>query len=100
MDLQKDGVTVKCRVEGYAALLKSRSIRRKNIMNRIMLGLILTMIFNTALCTPKTLRVDYYHSGNSETEMFSLDQVVLEPLAFPGNLAQPVDTTLRGKYLF
>jgi hypothetical protein len=69
-------------------------------MNRIILGLILAMIFNTALCAPRTLRVDYYHSGNSETEMFSLDQVVLEPLAFPGNLAQPIDTTLRGKYLF
>lgn len=69
-------------------------------MNRITLGLILTMLFNTALCAPKTLRVDYYHSGNSATEMFSLDQVVLEPLAFAGNLAQPIDTTLRGKYLF
>lgn len=46
------------------------------------------------------MRVDYFHGGNAETEMFSLDQVVLEPLPFPGNLNQPVDQTLRGKYAF
>jgi hypothetical protein len=39
---------------------------------------------------PKTMRVDYYHSGNNEAEIFSLDRVVLEPLAFSGNLAQPI----------
>ena len=49
---------------------------------------------------PHTMRVDYYHSGNHETEMFSLDRVVLEPLPFPGNLAQPEDSTFRGKYAF
>lgn len=49
---------------------------------------------------PKTLRVDFYHSGNFESEMFSLDQVILEPLQFSGNLAQPIDQTLRGKYVF
>ncbi|MEM8684552.1 MAG: M64 family metallopeptidase, partial [Pseudomonadota bacterium] len=47
-----------------------------------------------------TMRIDYVHSGNREVEMFSLDQVVLEALPFPGNLERPVDTTLRGKYLF
>jgi hypothetical protein len=49
---------------------------------------------------PRTLRVDYYHSGNVNVEMFSLDRVVLEPLQFSGNLNQPVDRTLRGKYSF
>jgi hypothetical protein len=49
---------------------------------------------------PRTMRVDFYHTGNSETEIFSLDRVVLEPLPFPGNLQQPLDRTLRGKYSF
>jgi hypothetical protein len=49
---------------------------------------------------PATMRVDYFHSGNHEAEMFSLDQVVIEPLPWAGNMAQPVDNTLRGKYLF
>jgi hypothetical protein len=46
------------------------------------------------------LRIDYFHPGNADTELFSLDQVVLEPLAFAGNLQQPIDRLLRGKYLF
>ncbi|MDH5501705.1 MAG: peptidase M64, partial [Gammaproteobacteria bacterium] len=48
----------------------------------------------------RTMRLDFYHSGNHQSEMFSLDQLVLEPLAWPGNLQQPVDKTLRGKYAF
>jgi hypothetical protein len=49
---------------------------------------------------PATLRIDFYHSGNHEIEMFSLDQVVLEPLPWTGNMNYPIDGTLRGKYLF
>ena len=49
---------------------------------------------------PGTMRVDYFHSGNQRTEMFSLDQVVIEPLPWTGNMAQPLDKTSRGKYLF
>ena len=49
---------------------------------------------------PATMRVDFFHSGNQAMELFSLDQVVIEALPWPGNLAQPIDQTLRGKYLF
>lgn len=49
---------------------------------------------------PQTMRVDYYHTGNRQFELFSLDQVVLEPLPWPGNLSWPIDSTLRGKYAF
>ena len=49
---------------------------------------------------PATMRVDYFHGGNHGTEMFSLDEVVVEPLPWTGNMAQPIDTTQRGKYLF
>ncbi len=63
-------------------------------------------LFALLLCTqtladsPATMRVDFYHSGNRDSEMFSLDQVVIEPLAWSGNMQQPIDNTLRGKYLF
>lgn len=50
--------------------------------------------------SPRTMRVDFFHGGNHETELFSLDQVVIEALAWPGNLAKPIDETLRGKYMF
>jgi hypothetical protein len=69
-------------------------------MVRLMLGLMSALFSISAVCAPQTLRIDYFHSGNSQTEMFSLDQIVLEPLPFPGNLKQPFDLTARGKYMF
>src|SRR5580658_5713319 len=49
---------------------------------------------------PRTLRVDYYHAGNSHQEWFSLDRVVLEPLEWPGNLNQSIDESQLGNYRF
>jgi hypothetical protein len=47
-----------------------------------------------------TMRVDYYHTGNEKQEHFSLDRVVVEPLAWPGDPQKNIDTTMRGKYFF
>jgi hypothetical protein len=55
---------------------------------------------NVVAETPQTMRLDYFHSGNHATEMFSLDEVVIEALPWTGNMQQPIDKTLRGKYLF
>ncbi len=49
---------------------------------------------------PQSMRVDFYHTGNRNLEVFSLDQVVLEPLPWSGNMHQPIDSTFRGKYAF
>jgi hypothetical protein len=54
----------------------------------------------TAAAAPATMRVDYYHTGNDKEERFSLDRVVIEPLPWPGNPAQPIDRTNSGKYFF
>ena len=54
----------------------------------------------TASGTPRTMRLDYFHSGSQSTELFSVDRVVLEPLPWPGNPVKPVDTTNRGTYFF
>ena len=69
---------------------------------KVLFAILLALLpsFIVAAETPATMRVDYFHSGNQETELFSLDQVVVEPLPWTGNMAQPVDRTLRGKYLF
>ena len=48
----------------------------------------------------RTMRVDFYHTGNARAERFSLDRVVLEPLPWPGHPMRPVDDTNRGKYFF
>jgi hypothetical protein len=49
---------------------------------------------------PRTMRVDYFHTGNAAGEVFSLDRVVLEPLPWPGNPKRPLDDTNLGKYFF
>src|SRR5271167_4891259 len=57
--------------------------------------------FSTAsFAAPRTLRVDYYHTGNSHEEWFSLDRVVMEPLEWPGNLNKAIDETQLGDCLF
>ena len=71
-------------------------------MNKILLLALFSAswVAAPAGASPATMRVDYVHSGNHETEMFSLDQVVIEALPWSGNMAQPHDKTNRGKYLF
>jgi hypothetical protein len=52
------------------------------------------------VAAPKTMRLDYYHSGNATQELFSVDRVVIEPLEWPGNPQKTVDGTNLGKYFF
>jgi hypothetical protein len=56
--------------------------------------------FAANLSAPRTLRVDYYHTGNAHEEWFSLDRVVLEPLEWPGNPHKAIDESQLGDYLF
>ena len=49
---------------------------------------------------PRTMRVDYIHTGGKGLEVFSLDRVVVEPLAFPGDLSQVRDDPTTGHYRF
>jgi hypothetical protein len=52
-----------------------------------------------AAAVPPTMRLDYFHTGNSTQETFSLDGAVLEG-PWPGSLARTIDDTNLGKYLF
>ena len=49
---------------------------------------------------PRTMRVDYYHTGNSKQQWFSLDRVVIEPLEWPGNPEKAIDESQLGNYRF
>jgi hypothetical protein len=62
--------------------------------------LALLVATSAAAAAPRTFRVDYFHTGNATEERFSLDRLVLEPVAWPGNPSRPVDETNLGKYLF
>jgi hypothetical protein len=69
---------------------------------RLIFALAVVLVATCAFAadTPHTMRVDYYHTGNAKTEMFSLDRVVIEPLPWPGNPNHPIDDTNLGKYYF
>ncbi len=53
-----------------------------------------------AMAAPKTMRVDYYHTGNDHQQMFSLDRIVIEPAPWPGDPRKSIDDTNLGKYFF
>jgi hypothetical protein len=64
-------------------------------------ALLLAAISTASLAgTPATVRVDYYHTGNADSETFSLHRVVIEPLPWPGHPEKNLDTVGRGHFLF
>ena len=70
-------------------------------MNKLLLVVALLFLFTeTSLAATPTMRVDYYHTGDASQEVFSVDRVVIEPLPWPGDPAQAIDSSNLGKYLF
>ncbi len=49
---------------------------------------------------PGTLRVDYFHTGGQGVEIFALDRVSVEPLAWPGHPGRGIDSADTGVYRF
>ena len=64
------------------------------------LGALLLCASASVAAPARTMRVDYFHTGNASEERFSLDRVVLEPLPWPGNPHRAIDDTNLGKYFF
>ena len=54
----------------------------------------------TALAATPAMRLDYYHTGDATQEVFSIDRVVIEPLPWPGDPKQAIDSSNLGKYVF
>jgi IgA Peptidase M64/Peptidase M64 N-terminus len=49
---------------------------------------------------PRTMRVDYFHTGNTKQELFALDRVVVEPAPWPGPVDRAADVLQYGAYGF
>ncbi len=64
----------------------------------IILGAVLAPAPSTAV-TPRTLRLDYFHTGSASEERFSLDGLALEG-PWPGRPDRALDDSNLGKYLF
>lgn len=74
-------------------------------MTRLLTALVTTfaalfLFFASANAATQTMRVDYYHTGDASSEVFSVDRVVIEPLPWPGDPKQAIDTSNLGKYFF
>ncbi|HEY0727392.1 MAG TPA: peptidase M64 N-terminal domain-containing protein, partial [Pyrinomonadaceae bacterium] len=67
---------------------------------RPLITLIAVLLFVGGVSAAQTMRLDYYHSGDASQEIFSVDRVVIEPLAWPGHPSQALDTSNLGKYFF
>ena len=50
--------------------------------------------------TLSTMRLDYFHTGHDGQEVFAVDEVVVEPLAWPGNPDRKRDKSGLGDYFF
>lgn len=74
-------------------------------MTRLIIALVTTFaalfLFSAvSKAATQTMRVDYYHTGDATSEVFSVDRVVIEPLPWPGDLKQAIDSSNLGKYFF
>jgi len=67
---------------------------------RPLIFVIALLILAPSAFAAETMRVDYYHTGDASQEVFSLGRVVIEPLPWPGNPRQAIDTSNLGKYFF
>jgi len=70
-------------------------------MTKLLASFGLIIVFSlVSLGATGTMRLDYYHTGNSSREVFSVDRISIEPLPWPGDLSQAIDTSNLGKYFF
>jgi hypothetical protein len=66
-------------------------------LNRLLAGAALSAVAGLALAAqPATVRLDYMHTGNALNESYAIEQVVIEPLPWPGDMSKTIDTTNRG----
>ena len=71
------------------------------MMTRLITALVALLLFaGYATAATQTMRLDYFHTGDATQEVFSVDRVVIEPLPWPGDPAQAIDSSNLGKYLF
>src|SRR6266852_4233044 len=72
----------------------------RNILSALAVSVFLLLLAGVALAAPRTMRLDYYHTGDAKQELFSVDRIVVEPLPWPGDLRKAIDSTNLGKYFF
>ena len=72
---------------------------------RVLLLALLTVAVTAAQTAPpasgvRTMRVDYFHSGDAKQELFSFDEAVVEPAVWSGHAGRELDSIRYGAYGF
>src|SRR5256886_11762119 len=70
------------------------------MISKLLRVLVFLAVASCVHAQPGTMRVDYFHTGNSTQEIFSVDRIVIEPLPWPGDLTKLVDDTNLGACFF
>jgi hypothetical protein len=78
----------------------ARSVYNASAMMRKLLLFLAIACVPLFAAQPRTMRLDYFHTGNDHSEIFSMDEFVLEPCDWPGNIGKIIDDTNLGKYYF
>ena len=88
-------------LDGLARVTRVRFPRYYPAMSKsILVTAILLFSCLTAFAATPTMRLDYYHTGDATQEVFSVDRVAIEPLPWPGDPKQAIDSSNLGKYFF
>ena len=69
-------------------------------MRALVLLLLSVLSFGQVGPPVRTMRVDYFHTGNTKQELFSLDEVVIEPVPWAGPADRAEDVLRYGAYGF
>src|SRR5215831_6450113 len=69
-------------------------------MSKLILAFIALLFIASNAFAASTMRLDYYHTGDASQEVFSVDRIVIEPLPWPGDLKQAIDSSNLGKHFF
>jgi hypothetical protein len=72
---------------------------------RALLLVLLAAVASSAQAPPapgvvRTMRVDYFHTGDAKQEIFSFDEAVVEPSAWSGHTGHALDSLRYGAYGF
>jgi hypothetical protein len=62
---------------------------------KIVFTAITLLLIATSTMAAETMRLDYYHTGDASQEVFSVDRVVIEPLPWPGDMAQAIERVIK-----
>jgi hypothetical protein len=77
---------------------RNRPTKRRCVS--VLWSLLSVAIIGARAAEVRTMRLDYFHTGKADGEIFSRERVLVEPLPWPGKSLKPLDESNLGPYFF